>query len=375
MRLRAHLLWSVNPLLLWEIVAGGHIDGMAAVFGLLGVAALRARSRPWPARPRRSASGSAAVSGLLIGVATGVKVEYVLIGAAVAWACRRSLRAFAAAAAGFLVVVVPTYLAAGTPAIKVLITRGPGVTWDNMYQLLWRPIFRIHPVQRVDGSLPISNRSRTCCSLPSRWCLLLRFPDRVPGLPAVGPALALSLAWLFVTAFQRPWYDVMAISLLALVLDVQAGLGDPDPLAGRRHGLRAGDPEPGGAALALPNVVQFDGSWLTPAVRFSRGRCSRLALRFRPLGVAVQVGRVLRTAAGIAASDLAELLHNHALWITLNAIDQGALYRWQANAHFCGFRCGQRCAQFGGLRTGMPGYLGSGGSPSGSAVRYRRGQR
>ena len=29
-RLRAHLLWSVNPLLLWEIVASGHIDGLAA---------------------------------------------------------------------------------------------------------------------------------------------------------------------------------------------------------------------------------------------------------------------------------------------------------------------------------------------------------
>ncbi|MFY9929358.1 MAG: hypothetical protein WAK82_15245, partial [Streptosporangiaceae bacterium] len=41
LRLRAHLLWSVNPILLWEIVAGGHIDGLAAVFGLLGVAALR----------------------------------------------------------------------------------------------------------------------------------------------------------------------------------------------------------------------------------------------------------------------------------------------------------------------------------------------
>ncbi len=42
-RLRAHLLWSVNPLLLWEIVASGHIDGLAALFGLLGVAALRLR--------------------------------------------------------------------------------------------------------------------------------------------------------------------------------------------------------------------------------------------------------------------------------------------------------------------------------------------
>ena len=44
MRLRAHLLWSVNPLLLWEIVAGGHIDGLAAAFGLLGILALRVRT-------------------------------------------------------------------------------------------------------------------------------------------------------------------------------------------------------------------------------------------------------------------------------------------------------------------------------------------
>ena len=44
MRLRAHLLWSVNPLLLWEIVAGGHIDGLAAAFGLLGIVALRVRT-------------------------------------------------------------------------------------------------------------------------------------------------------------------------------------------------------------------------------------------------------------------------------------------------------------------------------------------
>src|SRR5579862_3687372 len=44
LRLRAHLLWSVNPLLLWEIVAGSHIDGLAVAFGLLGIVALRVRT-------------------------------------------------------------------------------------------------------------------------------------------------------------------------------------------------------------------------------------------------------------------------------------------------------------------------------------------
>jgi hypothetical protein len=259
MRLRAHLLWSVNPLLLWEIVAGGHVDGLAAVFGLLGVAALRARSQ-------QVAVGGAAVSGLLIGVAAGIKVEYVLIGAAVAWACRRSLRALAAAAAGFLVVVVPTYLAAGTPAIKVLVARGPGVTWDNMYQLLWRPVFGYtqFTASQVPPHLePVAYLLFAAVAL----LLLLRFPDRVPGLPAVAPALALSLAWLFVTAFQRPWYDVMAISLLALystskldwVILIRL-------LAGATVYAQAiqSPAEP----HWLYDVVQFDGSWLTPAVRF-----------------------------------------------------------------------------------------------------------
>jgi hypothetical protein len=263
MRLRAHLLWSVNPLLLWEIVASGHVDGLAAVFGLLGVAALRARSQQAAAEV---AVGGAAVSGLLIGVAAGIKVEYVLIGAAVAWACRRSLRALAAAAAGFLVVAVPAYLAAGTPAIKVLITRGPGVTWDNMYQLLWRPVFGYtqFSASKVPPHLePVAYLLFAAVAL----LLLLRFPDRVPGLPAVAPALALSLAWLFVTAFQRPWYDVMAISLLALystskldwVILIRL-------LAGATVYAQAiqSPAEP----HWLYDVVQFDGSWLTPAVRF-----------------------------------------------------------------------------------------------------------
>ncbi len=272
MRLRAHLLWSVNPLLLWEIVAGGHIDGLAVAFGLVGVAALRSRSVPGEDGSRagpESASivpaGGAFLAGLLIGVSTGIKVEYALFGLAVAWACRRSVRALAAAAAGFAVVAVPAYLAAGTPAIKVLVTRSGGITWDTMYQLFWRPVlgYRQFSVSSVPPHLVlISYLLFAAVALLA----LARFPDWVPGRPAVAPALALSLAWLFVTGFQRPWYDVMAISLLALYsaswLDwvvlvrllacatvyAQAIQGPAEP-----HWLY--------------DVVQFDGMWLTPAVR------------------------------------------------------------------------------------------------------------
>jgi hypothetical protein len=278
MRLRAHLLWSVNPLLLWEIVASGHIDGLAAVFGLLGIAALRTRTpRGESGQPGQSGQpgesraqaeiriGGAVLAGLLIGVAAGIKVEYVLFGLAVAWACRRSLKALTAAAAGFAVAVVPAYLAAGTPAIKVLVTRSTGITWDTMYQLFWRPVLGYTQFS-VSSAPPHLELIAYLLFAAVALLALVRLPDRVPGLPAVTPALALSLAWLFVTAFQRPWYDVMAISLLALYsasrLDwvVLIRL-----LAGATIYAQAlqSPAEP----HWLYDLGQFNGTWLTPTVR------------------------------------------------------------------------------------------------------------
>jgi hypothetical protein len=261
MRLRAHLLWTANPLLLWEIVAGGHIDGLSAAFGLLAVVVLR----------RNLAIPGAFASGLLIGLATGVKVEYALLGLAVAWACRpgrswsRSFRALAAAAAGFAVVILPCYLLAGTPAIKVLVTRSPGITWDTMYQLFWRPVlgYTTFDVNHVPPHLEL-----VAYLLFAAIAILamLRFPDRTPELPALAPALGLSVAWLFVTAFQRPWYDVMAVSLLALY---SASLLDWVVMIRLIAGATV-------YVIAVPNPVQphwlydlgqFNGTWLTPAIR------------------------------------------------------------------------------------------------------------
>ena len=271
MRLRAHLLWSVNPLLLWEIVAGGHIDGLAVVFGLLGIAALRARTPRGESGPRESRAqaeipvGGAVLAGLLIGVAVDTKVEYALFGLAVAWACRRSLKALAAAAFGFGVTVIPAYLAVGTPAIKVLVTRSTGITWDTMYQLFWRPV--LDYTQFSASSAPPHLELIAYLLFAGVALLaLVRLPDRTPGLPAVAPALALSLAWLFVTAFQRPWYDVMAIGLLALYSASRLDwLVLIRLLAGATIYAQAiqSPVEPNW----LYDLGQFNGTWLTPTVR------------------------------------------------------------------------------------------------------------
>ena len=85
MRLRAHLLWSVNPLLLWEIVASGHVDGLAIAFGIAGLAALR--FTPDGARPTLA---RCAAAGTLLAAAACTKSPFVLFLVAALWAVRRS---------------------------------------------------------------------------------------------------------------------------------------------------------------------------------------------------------------------------------------------------------------------------------------------
>ncbi len=254
-RLRAHLLWTANPLLLWEIVAGGHIDGLSAAFGLAAILALR----------RNPSATAALVSGVLVGLATGVKVEYALLGLAVAWACRRSVRALAGAAAGFALITLPSYLLAGSPAIHVLVTRSPGITWDTMYQLFWRPVLG-YTQFNVNSVPPHLDLVAYLLFAAIAILAMLRVPDRTPELPALAPAIGLSLAWLFVTPFQRPWYDVMAVCLLALY---SASLLDWVVLIRLLAGATV-------YVIAVANPVephwlydigQFNGTWLTPVVR------------------------------------------------------------------------------------------------------------
>ena len=209
-RARAHLLWSVNPLTLWAMIAGGHIDGVATAFGLLGLLVLRTSrpgEQPSPAR--------AFAAGLLVGAATACKITFGVFGVAVLWSSRRSPAALAGAVTGFLVALVPGYAIAGRPAVRALEARAQGATWDNFYQFFYRP-FGYTTTQTSAPAGLIAAATVLAAILAVLAWRRLPAPAGFAGLPAVQPALALSLAWLFAWPFQRPWYDVMAICLLAL---------------------------------------------------------------------------------------------------------------------------------------------------------------
>ncbi len=208
-RARAHLLWTVNPLLLWAMVAGGHIDGVATALGFCGLLTLRMHPGAALSGPRAFAAG------LLTGAATACKVSFGLYGLGVAWACRRSPLGLTGAAAGFLVALVPGYLIAGWPAVSALEARTQGVTWDNFYQFGYRPLGYSASASSAPPGLMIV-AVIVVASLAVLTLRRLPAPGGFADLPAVRPALALSLAWLFAWPFQRPWYDVMVICLLAV---------------------------------------------------------------------------------------------------------------------------------------------------------------
>jgi hypothetical protein len=259
MRLRAHLLWSLNPLLLWEIVASGHIDGLAVAFGVAGLAALR--FTPAGAGP---ALARCAGAGALLGAAAATKSPFALFLVGALWAVRRSPARIACLLGGWLLVTVTSYAIAGLPALNVLFTRGSQITWDNLYQVIYRPFGFGGPL----GSLQVPG-----FVFPLALALFIglavlaffRLPDRVPALPGVTPALALSLAWILFWPFQRPWYDAMIIALLVLypsstldaVVLVRLCFGAITYIEATNVSSRAW----------FQHVQFFEGDWLTSSVR------------------------------------------------------------------------------------------------------------
>jgi hypothetical protein len=211
-RLRAHLLWTVNPLLIWQLIAAAHLDVLAAAAGMLGLIL----AGGWGTRIVGTATtsghprlGRALAGGVLVGIAADIKITFVLFGLGLAWALRRSPAAFATAACGLLVVLLPSYAWFGPPAVKSVLNRDNRTTADNFYQLFSRAQhgFLMDHVAGIATVLVVGVAMLT----------LTRLPFRAHAEPAIFAALSLSTAWLFSWQYQLPSYEAMIICLLILV--------------------------------------------------------------------------------------------------------------------------------------------------------------
>ncbi|MEW1838969.1 polyprenol phosphomannose-dependent alpha 1,6 mannosyltransferase MptB [Nonomuraea angiospora] len=119
-RLRAALLWTANPLLLYQLVAGMHVDTLAIA---CMVAALLARSRP---------TGS----GVLLGLGVAIKVNAGLVALGPAWELRRRPARLALMAGCALVVVVIGYAIVGPEAIAPMTRTSKSISHASFWKLV-----------------------------------------------------------------------------------------------------------------------------------------------------------------------------------------------------------------------------------------------
>ncbi|MEV4581806.1 polyprenol phosphomannose-dependent alpha 1,6 mannosyltransferase MptB [Nonomuraea jabiensis] len=207
-RLRAALLWTANPLLLYQLVAGMHVDTLAIA---CMVAALLARSRP---------TGS----GVLLGLGVAIKVNAGLVALGPAWELRRRPARLALMAACALAVVVIGYALVGPEAIAPMTRTSKSISHASFWKLVqgWLQSI-VGTGSAYRGEIQIG--SLLVLALLAWSLLRLASRSRHPGPPRTptpsneAPVVAagLMVAYVFATPYILPWYDGLALGLLALV--------------------------------------------------------------------------------------------------------------------------------------------------------------
>ncbi len=228
---RPLVLWSLNPLLLWALVAGAHVDALLvpAVAG----AFLAARRFPL-------------LAGALIGVAAAVKVPALLVLVALLWTLRRDPRRAALGVLGALVVLAVGYAVTGPRALGQLGRASRLVSlaspWNPVSQWLHGPL-----------SFGTSRHIISVLSLLVAAVLVIALHRLLPTVVGVQQELVrttaiLATAYLVAAPYALPWYDALiwvglAVSagprVIPLVIARSAVLASAY-VPGRVHGVPAG---------------------------------------------------------------------------------------------------------------------------------------
>jgi hypothetical protein len=207
-RVRACLLWTLNPIMLFWMVGSGHADVYAVFFLVVALYAMRR---------------SAFLGGLSGGAAVAVKASFLFPAAAlvlVAWFGASRARRAAEAAVGLLIVAGGGYLLAGPSAIHSLSTR-LGRKKDR-YLPVPDYILNHHGFYGVwMGLLAVGLTAFLWWRSGLPFAVWRRIPSTVGFLPVVVVAFGTTL----VSPLQYPWYDAMLLPLSAVLpLTPYAGL-------------------------------------------------------------------------------------------------------------------------------------------------------
>jgi hypothetical protein len=194
---RATLLWTANPVIIQQLVSGGHLDTFVAAGCICAIQVARRMSGRW----------GDVLTGVLIGLACGVKANAALVAVGLAYPMLRRhewlrITRIAVVSLGTLAVLYASYgLRALTPLYggsKWVILPSP---W-RFAQMLGLSI------TAIDVLWPIA-------MIVVAWLVYQRISSDQPG-EVVAP-FALTYAWIVVAPWVFPWYTAITWAALTQV--------------------------------------------------------------------------------------------------------------------------------------------------------------
>jgi hypothetical protein len=195
---RATLFWTANPVIIQQLVSGGHLDTFVAAAAICAIQVARRVSGLW---------GDVLI-GMLLGLGIGIKATAALVALGLAWPMLRQrewLRVTRIALVS-LVVVALEYSSYGLVALKPLFEGAKLVILPSPWRF----------VQMLGDALNLSTDTIAIvigCLWPIAmfvvaWLIYQRISSDQPA-EVVAP-FALTFAWILVYPWVFPWYTAIA---------------------------------------------------------------------------------------------------------------------------------------------------------------------
>jgi hypothetical protein len=201
---RATLLWTANPVIIQQLVSGGHLDTFVAAASICAIQVARRFSGGW----------GDVLTGVLIGLACGVKANAGLVALGLAWPMlqRHEWLRITRIAVVSLATLTVLYASYGLRALKPL---WGGTQWVILPSP-WRFIQMIGLA--IDKHAPMTTAINVLWPIAMivvAWLVYQRISSDQPG-EVVAP-FALTYAWILVAPWVFPWYTAITWAALTQV--------------------------------------------------------------------------------------------------------------------------------------------------------------
>jgi hypothetical protein len=204
---RAGLLWIANPLLIEQLILGGHLDAYVALAGVIAFLISLHGKTIWH---------DIAV-GVVVGIAGGIKVSAVFVGLGIAVPLLRE-RAWGRLVRTGLVAGATTaglyWVSYGLHALYQLFKASTLVISPSVWRLVQIAFVHIYPAD-LSATSTVYGFLWPPLTLALAWYLYNRLSPDVPA--ALAATCALTFAWVIVAPWSLPWYASVAWVMLALL--------------------------------------------------------------------------------------------------------------------------------------------------------------